>query len=487
MKPAFLLAIACSAAFGQGQFDQSSNIGITPQKGKVEFNQAAGEYAVTGGGANIWAAADAFYFVYKQLSGDVALTADIRFVGAGTVAHRKAALMIRSGLGPDAAYADVAVHGDGLTSLQFRPTDGAITQEIRSDLKGPVRVRIEKRGDRFTLLAGAPGEELKPSGPATVALHAPFYVGLAVGSHDANILETAIFSNVKIEPLTAPKYGSKISVYDLRTKAVSVVYNSSSTFEAPNWSNDGTYLLSNSGGRLYRVPLKGVEPVALKIDPSLRCNNDHGFSPDGKRISFSASSPTARQSQVYVADADGSNARLIVTATPSYFHGWSPDGRYLAVIGQREGNFDIFRVPATGGPEERLTQSPGYDDGADYSPDGKWLYFNSDRSGSWDIWRIPPDGAGANDAKAERITSDDQEDWFPHPSPDGKRLVFLSFPKGTSGHNDKLTVKLRMLVDGKPETLLEFFGGQGTINVNSWSPDSTRFAYVEYVPPAKTN
>ena len=392
-----LLAAALACAQAPGIFESAQDIGDTPQKGKVEFNAATGEYRVTGGGANIWAGVDAFYFVSKKLTGDVALTADVRFEGTGAVAHRKAALMIRQGLEPDAAYADAAVHGDGLTSLQYRPAAAALTQEMRSELKGPTRIRIERRGGAFTMLAGAPGEELKPAGPATVVLQDPVYVGLAVCSHDANVLETAVFSNVKVEALAParPRYGSKISIYDLRDQSIKVVYQTGETFEAPNWSLDGKYLLSNSRGRLYRIPVdgKGGEPELVNLDAGLRCNNDHGFSPDGKQIAISASSASSRQSQVYIAGADGSNPRLMVSPTPSYFHGWSPDGRYLAFIGQRNGNFDIFRVPVTGGPEERLTMSAGYDDGADYSPDGKWIYFNSDRSGSWDIWRIPADGA----------------------------------------------------------------------------------------------
>jgi Tol biopolymer transport system component len=190
-----------------------------------------------------------------------------------------------------------------------------------------------------------------------------------------------------------------------------------------------------------------------------------------------------------VASVDGSNPRLLVAAVPSYFHGWSPDGRMLAFVGQREGKYNLFRVPASGGEEQRLTSNSPYDDGPDYSRDGKWIYFNSNRSGGWDIWRIPPDGAGPGDAKAERVTSDEWEDWFPHPSPDGKWLVFLSFPKGTPGHNDKLEVQLRMIPlpgarikPAKAQVLAKFFGGQGTINVNSWSPDSRRFAYVVYEP-----
>ncbi len=498
-----ILTLSCMVLFGAdevGVFDSGSDVGVTPQKGKVEFDNGTGEYRVTGGGANIWAGVDAFYFVSKKLSGNVALTADVHFVGTGAVAHRKAALMIRQSLDPDSAYADAALHGDGLTSLQFRPTAAALTQEIKSELKAPVRIRIERRGDQFTMFAGNPGEELKASGPATVALQDPVYVGLAMCSHDANALETAVFSNVKIESLPAapprPRYGSKITIYDLASKSVQTLYQTNESFEAPNWSLDGKYLLSNSRNRLYRIPVDGTgspAPQPLNLDQSLRCNNDHGFSPDGKQIAISASSPSARQSQVYIASADGSNARLMVAKMPSYFHGWSPDGRFLSFIGQRDGNFDIYRVPVEGGEEQRLTSSPGYDDGSDYSPDGKWIYFNSDRSGSWDIWRIPADGAGPGDAKAERVTSDELEDWFPHPSPDGKWLLLFSFPKGTSGHNAKLDgVQLRMIAmpgasikSETPQVLLKFFGGQGTINVNSWSPDSKRFAFVVYEPLAQ--
>lgn len=158
---------------------------------------------------------------------------------------------------------------------------------------------------------------------------------------------------------------------------------------------------------------------------------------------------------------------MIVSAALSYFHGWSPDGHWIAFVSQRDGNFDLFRIAAGGGREQRLTMHRGYDDGPDYSPDGKWIYFNSDRSGGWDIWRMPAGGAGPDDAKAERITNDEMEDWFPHPSPDGKWLVFLSFPKGTSGHNDRLDVQLRRIplprkkIDPAPvQVLSRFFGGQ---------------------------
>lgn len=182
-----------------GLFQNHGDVGATPKSGSASFDAATGEYKVTGGGANMWAEKDAFQYVWKQVSGDVTLTADVHFLGSGAVGHRKAALVVRQSLEPGSAYADVALHGDGLTSLQFRPANGAITDEARSALKGPVRIRIERRGNRFTLSAGSPDADLLSTGPVTVALSDPVYVGLGVCSHDANVLETAVFSNVKVE------------------------------------------------------------------------------------------------------------------------------------------------------------------------------------------------------------------------------------------------------------------------------------------------
>ena len=293
-----------------------------------------------------------------------------------------------------------------------------------------------------------------------------------------------------------PTYISRIMVYDLTRKSSTLAFQGDGIWEAPNWSRAGGYLLVNSQGRLYRLAADGRSaPEAINLDPALRPNNDHDFSADGSRLAISATSPASRQSQVYVAKADGSDHRLAVAAAPSFFHGWSPDGLYLSFVANRDGKqYDLYRIPAAGGEEQRLTSDAAHDDGSDYSPDGRWIYFNSDRAGGGgNIWRIPADGGGPNDEKAERITNDALEDWFPHPSPDGRKLLFLSFPAGTKGHSDRtLRVQLRMidmpgetLHDVAPQVVVELVGGQGTINVNSWSPDSTKFGYVtfEAVPP----
>jgi Tol biopolymer transport system component len=277
-----------------------------------------------------------------------------------------------------------------------------------------------------------------------------------------------------------PKLTSHVTLFTLDGKSAKVLHSAPKRFEAPNWSPGGKYLLLNSEGKLHRLPVGGGEPEQVPTGSVGGVNNDHGISPDGKLYAISAG-------HIYVLPSAGGQPRQVTPKSPSYYHGWSPDGKALAYCARRDGNFDIFAIPVEGGDEKRLTAHAGYDDGPDYSPDGKWIYFNSDRSGSWDVWRMPADGAGPDDARAERVTSDEWEDWFPHPSPDGKWMVILSYKKGTKGHpaNQDVVLRLMPLPGGRIEKaeigeLVKLFGGQGTINVNSWSPDGKRFAYVSY-------
>ncbi len=484
---ALSLLPATPAAAKVGTFEDHGDIGVTPKAGSVEFDGGTRTYRVTGGGANMWAGTDAFHYVWKKVSGDVSITADVEFVGEGKVAHRKAAILIRQSLDAGSAYADVALHGDGLTSLQYRPAAGAETQEVRAEIKAPHRLRLERRGNQFTMWLGEPRGTLTRSGTATVELKDPVYIGVAVCSHDADVLETAVFSDVRIEDPLQPILRSKISTYDLATKKVEVVYSADQRIEAPNWSPDGSFLLVNTLGDLWKLPL-GKTPAALEkiqLSRAIRCNNDHGIFPDGKMLALSGSTTTG--SQIFTANIDGSNVKLITPNAPSYYHGVSPDGKWLVFTGQRNGDFDLHRVLASGGEEQRLNRADGLDDGPDFSPDGKWIYLNSIRTGNFDIWRIPADGAGPGDAKAQQVTNDEWEDWFPHPSPDGKWMVLISFEKGTEGHPQNKNVRLRLMPlpganpgPGRPETIVELFGGQGTMNVNSWSPDSKKFAFVSY-------
>jgi hypothetical protein len=305
-------------------------------------------------------------------------------------------------------------------------------------------------------------------------------IGLGVG------IFSSLLTGNSTQAQTAPRE-SRITILTLDGTSKNVLLTTPRHFEAPNWSPDGNYLLLNSEGKLWRLMVGGGEPTLVDTGTVQRINNDHGISPDGKTFAISAG-------PIYLLPSVGGIPRRVTEKSPSYFHGWSPDGRTLAYCAPREDNFDLYAISSDGGPERRLTTHVGYDDGPDYSPNGRWIYFNSDRSGSWDIWRIPADGAGPDDTRAEQVTNDSLEDWFPHPSPDGRWLLFLSFIKGTKGHPANQDVVLRMvhlpgatISHEPPHEVVALFGGQGTLNVNSWSPDSRRFAYVSYAPPLESS
>ena len=477
-----LLCFAHTEAADLGIFEHQTNIGATGRAGAAEFDAARRAYTVAGGGENMWFTNDAFHFVWKEMSGDVTLAADIVFPTGGGNPHRKACLLIRQNLQPDSAYADAALHGDGLTSLQYRETNGARTYEIQSHVVGPKRLRIEKRGQYVSMSIARDGEELHPAGGSfRLKFAEPFYVGLGVCAHDNNALEKAVFTNVELapaEPTGSPRrLLSTLETVPIASKDRRAIYVTTDLIEAPNWSRDGGSLIFNSRGRIYRIPAAGGgEPQMIDTGFAVRCNNDHGLSPDGRTLVISDQSQE-RHSIIYTLPMTGGTPQRITRLGPSYWHGWSPDGKTLAYCAERNGEFDIYTIPAGGGEEMRLTTAQGLDDGPDYSADGQFIYFNSDRGGTMQIWRMRTDGSAQ-----EQVTSDEFNNWFPHPSPDGKWLVFLSYEKEVKGHPENKDVALRImpLGGGPVEILAKLFGGQGTINVPSWSPDSRRIAFVSY-------
>jgi len=476
-------AASTVSAAAPGIFESQADVGTVRHSGAVDYDPTRRTYTVTGGGENMWFTKDAFHFAWKEASGDVALAADVSFLGEGKAPHRKACLMIRQSLDEDSAYVDVAVHGDGLTSLQFREAKGAATHEVQAKVSAPGRLRIEKR-DKYTLMYLASGNAgLKYSGAAVrIPFQEPFLVGIGVCAHDQDATEKAVFSNVECATALPAATGRPVLYSSLETQALSstdrrVVHVTSTRIEAPNWSRDGRSLLYNSGGQILRLPADGGEPQVIDTGFATRGNNDHGVSPDGTKLVISDQSQGQRQSLIYTLPITGGTPTLITRSGPSYWHGWSPDGKTLAFCGARDGEFDIYTIPAEGGQEMRLTTAKGLDDGPEYSPNGKFIYFNSVRTGTMQIWRMGTDGGDQ-----EQVTSDEFNNWFPHPSPDGRSLVFLSFEKDVSGHPENKDVTLRkMALDSKKiDVLGRFFGGQGTINVPSWSPDGRKIAFVTY-------
>ena len=465
-----------------GPFESHRDVGNVLRPGSVEYDPARQTYLIGGGGENMWSTNDAFHFVWKKMSGNVALAADIRWIATGGNAHRKACLLIRQNLEPDSPYADAAVHGDGLASLQYREAPGAPTREIQSNVSAPRRVRVEKEGDYVSMSIAREGEPLHAAGGLfKIKFTEPFYVGLGVCAHDNNAFEKAVFSNVELTT-GRPKSGGKPTLEStLETVAIAskdrrVVYHTRDHIEAPNWSRDGNYFLFNRAGRICKLPVAGGEPELLDTGFATRCNNDHGLSPDGTQLAISDQSQE-RKSLIYILPVEGGTPRRVTRPGPSYWHGWSPDSKTLAFCGERNGEFDIYTIPVEGGDEKRITTTPGLDDGPDYSPDGRLIYFNSERTGTMQIWRMKPDGSDQ-----EQITSDGYNNWFPHPSPDGKWIVFLSYEKEVKDHPENKDVMLRLMPAGGGEiqVLAKLFGGQGTINVPSWSPDSRKLAFVSY-------
>ncbi|WP_229368235.1 TolB family protein [Fibrisoma limi] len=286
---------------------------------------------------------------------------------------------------------------------------------------------------------------------------------------------------------------SHLETYDLATGKRRTIRIDTARFEAPNWTRDGKYLLINQSGRMYQVTLADGRKEQLDTGPLAQCNNDHGLTPDGRTLIISNNTKGATRSPsliytVPLAVGTGSvqTPQLVTPTGPSYWHGVSPDGKTLAFVGERSGpdgktDFDIYTIPITGGPETRVTTSPGLDDGPEYSPDGRYIYFNSMRTGRMQLWRMRPDGA-----QPEQLTSDAYANWFPHVSPDGRWIVFISYVQDQgSAHPADKEVMLRLidLNAGKNAPIRElarFRGGQGTINVPSWSPDSKSFAFVSY-------
>ena len=279
-------------------------------------------------------------------------------------------------------------------------------------------------------------------------------------------------------------FAQKVAVEStLQTIAISsferdTIYHTQDHIEAPNWSPDGKTLIYNSNGLLYKIPVQGGTPELISTNFAKRINNDHGISPDGTQLVISDQTETGK-SLIYTLPIEGGIPKKITPLGPSYWHGWSPDGKTLAYCAERNDNYDIYVIPAEGGKEIRLTTTDGLDDGPDYSLDGKYIYFNSVRTGTMQIWRMKPDGS-----EQEQITTDKLNDWFAHPSPDGKWLVYVSFgtdvPADKHPANKDVQLRLMNLETGDVQVMANLFGGQGTINVPSWSPDSKKVAFVSY-------
>ena len=484
----FLTSMAVQA---QQMFKNYSgqDIGNPKLKGSFQFDEKLQKFTVNGAGYNLWFERDEFYFVSQEVEGDFIISANMKFMGEGKNAHRKIGLMIRNSNAENSVYMDGAVHGDGLTSLQYREKTGAETLEKALEVKEiPAFVQLERKGNEFVFRISKNNQPLIEVGKVELEMGKAVLAGMFIGSHEVDVLEKAEFWNVRIEKPAAEGVDgyqnpspSRLEILNVETGHREVIYETDTHIEAPNWSKDGKYLLYNSGGKLYKFDLKKRVPAVLNTGNVISNNNDHGISFDGKMLAMSSSTEDNgnRTSKVYTMPLKGGEPKLITHKGPSYWHGWSVDGLWLSYCAERNGNYDVYKIPSAGGEEIRLTTAEGLDDGPEYSPDGKYIYFNSTRSGLMQIWRMKPDGSDQ-----EQITFDNYQNWFAHLAPDGKQMIIISYPTSVPAtshpHNQRIMLRLLHVDGGEIKVAAFLYGGQGTINVPSWSPDSKKVAFVSY-------
>ncbi|WP_223648939.1 TolB family protein [Hymenobacter psoromatis] len=488
---AFLLLLAlllgrASGAQQLGVFDGSQDIGTNVKPGAAAYLPATQQYVVTGAGYNVWLDHDELHYAYKKVTGDFILYTRASFVGCkGVEEHRKLGWMVRQSLTGTSPHVSAEVHGDGLTSLQYRPTSGAATEEVRAKMTHADIVQLERVGDVYTMRVAQYGQPFEVVQKTVAGLGDAVYVGLFVCSHNAEVRETAVFQDVRLSapaPAGLVPYrqylGSRLEVLDVASGSREVIYSAPNSLQAPNWQRNGKTLVYNSDGLMYSFDLTTRTPTLLPTGNVKNNNNDHVLSFDGRQLGLSSAVDKLGGSIVYTVPAAGGTPRQITPKGPSYLHGWSPDARHLVFTGQRNNEFDIYRVPATGGKEVRLTTASGLDDGPEYTPDGQFIYFNSNRTGTMQIWRMRADGS-----QQEAVTHGEFQDWFPHISPDGKFLVFISFLKEEVPADDHpfykhVYIRRLPIGGGEPQVIAYIYGGQGTLNTPSWSPDGQKIAFI---------
>jgi len=471
-----------------GIFDNHTDIGSVKHAGFATYDSDSQTYTIGGSGANMWFGEDQFHYLWTTLQGDFILRAEGRFLGEGVDPHRKWGWIVKNDLDHNSEHVNASVHGDGLTSLQYRRSVSADTEEVTSENTAPDVIQLERRGDTFILSTAKFGEEFTQVQLEEMPLDKEVYVGLFVCAHNPDIVETAVFRNVRIVRPEAPDYepyqdylGSRLEVMDVETGHRKVLYTSAHSIQAPNWTVDGEKLIYNSKGLLYtyHLPTNTIEP--LNTGFATNNNNDHVLTFDGELLGISHHDPENNgNSSIYYLPVEGDSTPVRVTKPgkeASYLHGWSPDNEKMIFTGNRNGQYDIYTVDVETGKETQMTDQPTLDDGPEYSPDGQHIFFNSARTDTMQLWRMDADGGNK-----KQLTFDEYNDWFPHVSPDQKWIVFISFPKdidpGDHPFYKHCLLRIMPYEGGEPRVIGYIYGGQGTINVPSWSPDSKKIAFV---------
>ena len=490
----WLMNLANAQDRAVGIFTDHQDIGHPKIAGSAAYEPTDQSYTLKGAGYNIWFGRDEFQFAYRKIKGDFILTAQFEFAGNGVEGHRKIGWMVRESLDDNAAHMSATYHGDGLTVLQWRMYKGMLMRDPEDEIRFPKTnaqvIQLERSGKVFTMRVARWGEPLQTVGTKELeSMPDEVCAGLFICSHNEGVIEQARVWNVRIDQPVSGDYnpyqegflGSRLEIMNVFDGKRKVIYESAKGFEAPNWMPDGKKLLFNQGGSLFEIPIEGGSIINHNTGDLNRLNNDHGISFDGQMLAVSHSREGLKGggSTVYVIPLAGGTPRMITEGTPSYFHGWSSDNKFVYYVAQRDtAIYNVYKCDIKGGKEIQLTFNKSHHvDGPEGSPDGKYIYFNGSMTGTMQLWRMKPDGSGQ-----EQLTFDEYNNWFPHISPDGKWITFISFPDSIqpNDHPAYKRVMLRMMPanGGAPKVIAYLYGGQGTINVPSWSPDSKNIAFM---------
>lgn len=470
-----------------GVFDHHQDVGGPRLAGNAVYNPTDQSYTLSGAG--VGTTLEQFQFASKKIKGDFIVQATVRFVGAGSSPHRQLGIIARDTLDGMSRYAAASVHAGPLTALQYRDTTGETAQLELSSFH-PTDIQLARTGNKLTLSSAVFGESYK-SVSHDIPLAEELHVGLFVSSPEQGVIAQAVFSNVRVIIPAAPNFkpysdylGSHLEVMEVATGQRKILHSEPGSIQAPNWTPDDQLLYNSAAGVMYSYDLATGKIAELNTGKCRQNNNDHVLSFDGKMLALSNYAGDPRRSVAFILPTKGSDEPKQITspeAGHTFLHGWSPDGKKLVFTGGRKGETGNFRnlwsVDVDTKVETALTPPGTLDDGPEYTPDGKYIYFNSVRTGTMQIWRMGPDGSNP-----EQVTFDEYNDWFPHISPDGKWLLYIAFPVDMDpwSHPFYRQCYLRLLPTsgGVPKTVAYLYGGQGSINTPSWSPDSKRIAFV---------
>jgi len=470
---AFIFMTSCQSIENQdnhGIFTSFKSINSEIEQGSFSYDEKLQTYAIQGFIDEMASENHSFHVLSAPQQKQFILRARLDTLEDGT-----AGLRVMDEQNPESSYIQLFVRADGQTILSYKSGK----DEEKKELGEADVLQIERSKDTFIISTARFGETFGERTHIELHLNETVHAGIFASSGSAQ------FSNVRITIPVDDDYvpyqdyiGSRLEILNVETGHLEVVHQENRSLQAPNWTIDGKSLIYNADGLLYNFDIESRIPSQIYSGFATRNNNDHVISFSGELLGISHHSEDHDgQSIVYVMPIEGGTPTLVTDLGPSYLHGWSAGDDTLTYTGLRNGQYDIYKISVDGGEEVQLTDTPGLDDGSEYTPDGKYIYFNSERTGTMQIWRMRPDGSNQ-----EQLTFDEYQDWFPHISPDGKTVVFLSYlpdvPSGDHPFYKHVYLRKMPLDGGDPEVIAYLYGGQGTINVPSWSPDSRYISFV---------